>query len=166
MKHKLIGIFASCVVLSSLIFLFYIIGLNHVDKIESVPEANTTSEQCSIENVSYLKKSVSISGFAVNKGVVNKGHNWILGDFTAVYINNSIVLVDENNNQIKLHTVAVERPEISKSMGDGINYGRCGITAKVAYSSLCKGHVYRVAVLAEDKSGNKELIYSDKEVKI
>lgn len=152
--------------MSTIAVLFYIIGLSSVKKIEPVTATSSQTLECNIENVSYLNKSVSISGFAINKGSLQNVHNWILGDFKSVYNNNSIVLVDEDNNCYELKTQSFARPDVTKSVNDGIDYRNCGITAKVMYSSLSKGRVYRVAVISEDQSGKKEMVFSDKEVRI
>lgn len=120
----------------------------------------------SIDSVYFDNKYVHISGWALKKGSVQEAYNWIIGNVSSVYTNNTIILQDDIGSIYKLNTFSVNRSNITSSMDDGISYGRCGVYAKIKLSALAKGHPYKVGILMKDGEGKKTVIFSDKVIKI
>ncbi|MFT9077588.1 hypothetical protein [Ethanoligenens sp.] len=165
MKVKICGVLFACLGIAAVVVLFYHGTLYHI---RSINGSFTVSSNgvAQIDTIDDANGIVAISGWAINKGTVYKGYNWIAGAFQNVYVNNTLVLKDNGGHIYALHTLSVVRPDINAAMNDGINYGPCGVYAKARKAALKKGISYQVGILMIDRSGRKSIIYSEKELKV
>lgn len=165
MKVKMCGVLLACLGIAAIVVLFYHQRLYQVKAVKG-SFGTSSNGVAQIDTINDVNGVVAISGWAINKGTVYKGYNWIAGAFQNVYVNNTLVLKDEGGHIYALHTLSVVRPDINAAMNDGINYGPCGVYAKMRDTSLKKGTAYQVGILMVDRSGKKSIIYSEKELKV
>lgn len=167
MKNKSLIVFV-CSVLLSLIFTFIYIYDNSKLIRLNIPyeEKNNTNIEFNIEKVNLSSDYVEITGWAIDKGKTYDYFNWVNGDGSSVYINNTVVLEDSNGTYFLVNTTSCERKDINSEINDGIDYKKCGMHAAVRISKLKKNETYKIGILLKDPNGEENLVMSNEEFKI
>lgn len=156
------------IVISMAIIQIYIWDNSNVKYIGNLKEFNLVSNGKhdvigEIDKIEEEEKYITIEGWGVNTKKIDY-FNYVIGEGKGIYINNTVILVDEDEKAFAINTISVNREDISKMINDGVDYTKCGFKGKLKKSKLPKG-IYKLGILVEGIDGEKQIIISDKEIR-
>ncbi len=170
MKYKSIIYLILSLLVSIVVIFIYQFDNFRIKKVDSIDtkyiEKDSEQYLMNIDDIVNGEKYIEIDGWALEKGVINKYFNWVSGEGEAVYNNNQVVLVDDNDNVYSLNTISSPRADVIESIGDGIDYSKCGFKALAKKSKLKSNTTYKVGVILTTLEKEKILIVSEKEIEL
>ena len=156
------------IVISMAIIQIYIWDNSKIKYIGNLKEFNLVSNGKhdvigEIDKIEEEEKYLTIEGWGVNTKKIDY-LNYVIGEGKGIYINNTVILVDEDEKVFAINTISVNREDISKMINDGMYYTKCGFKGELKKSKLPKG-IYKIGILVEGIDGEKQIIISDKEIR-
>lgn len=153
-KIAIVG-FVVCIVLASVISFIY-----KADNEKLIVMRNAKDYVSSPQEYKFIVDSqmINIKIVRVDGYVVKLGTN-------SDYINNHIVLIDNNGNIFGLNTIMVKKSSVTELFHDGHNYDHSGLSAQGKRKNLLKGK-YTVGVVIKEQDSRTYLLKSENIVEV
>lgn len=116
-------------------------------------------------SISYEDKGnfFLVEGYGLEKGKTETVYNYGWGrTVDAAYINSKVALIDEMGNVLILPTKAVDNPEVTKVINDGVNYDYSSFLAKIHRKRIDESKKYQIGIIFTKMDNTEYLCVTDK----